>query len=212
MRYAKYLGGKKYERDQEGNRKEREPQEWYDEEKREVALVSKDYLDRVRADDAYEGAKHSHQSQYELSTNYSSVCKSSLTRSHAVVRSDVQSVANATIARNLTTHDGYGRENEVGNPVALTGRSKPSFESDSQRVGADGHRQQIQRLSSVTGPAVSPPPTSENPAASRAPDSSLVATSMVSVSSPASRYEENAAPVASNRSANLSFGTLSVIL
>jgi len=32
-----------------------------------------------------------------LLDSYSSVCKSSLTRSHAVVRSDEQSVANATI-------------------------------------------------------------------------------------------------------------------
>jgi len=55
MRYAKYPGGKKYEAD-DGERVEREPQRWYDEEKREIALIYKRYLDRVRADEAYERA------------------------------------------------------------------------------------------------------------------------------------------------------------
>jgi hypothetical protein len=53
MRYAKYPGGKKYERDDDGNRVEREPQQWYDAEKREIALVYKTYLDRVRQDETY---------------------------------------------------------------------------------------------------------------------------------------------------------------
>jgi hypothetical protein len=54
MRYAKYPGGQKYEEDDDGNRTEREPQTWYDEEKREIALVYKEYLDRVRDDSAYQ--------------------------------------------------------------------------------------------------------------------------------------------------------------
>jgi hypothetical protein len=48
MRYAKYPGGQKYE-DGEG----RDPQQWYDEEKREIALVYKDHLDTVREDETY---------------------------------------------------------------------------------------------------------------------------------------------------------------
>jgi hypothetical protein len=64
MRYAKYPGGQKYERDDEGNRVEREPQEWYDGEKREIALTYKEYLDRVRADEAYQQAKERHREQY----------------------------------------------------------------------------------------------------------------------------------------------------
>jgi hypothetical protein len=56
MRYAKYPGGQKYERE-DGERVEREPIQWYDEEKREIALIYKDHLDSVRADDAYERAK-----------------------------------------------------------------------------------------------------------------------------------------------------------
>jgi hypothetical protein len=52
MRYAKYPGGRKYERE-DGERREREPQQWYDEEKREIALVYKRYLDRVREDGEY---------------------------------------------------------------------------------------------------------------------------------------------------------------
>ncbi|MFW6318037.1 MAG: DUF4385 family protein [Halorubrum sp.] len=55
MRYAKYPGGNKYEA-VDGERVERDPQRWYDEEKREIALVYKDRLDRVRADDAYQRA------------------------------------------------------------------------------------------------------------------------------------------------------------
>ncbi|WP_246404088.1 NAD(P)/FAD-dependent oxidoreductase [Halobellus ruber] len=42
--------------------------------------------------------------------NYSGVCKSSLTRSHAVVRSDVQSVANATIGVLVVATDQEERE------------------------------------------------------------------------------------------------------
>jgi hypothetical protein len=49
LRYAKYPGGKKYEDD--GT--EREPQQWYDEEKYEISQVYRSYLDRVEADDAY---------------------------------------------------------------------------------------------------------------------------------------------------------------
>jgi hypothetical protein len=59
MRYAKYPSGQKYER-RDGERVEREPQEWYDEEKREIALVYREYLDRVREDEAYEDAKERH--------------------------------------------------------------------------------------------------------------------------------------------------------
>jgi hypothetical protein len=64
MRYAKYPGGRKYERDADGNRVEREPQEWYDAEKRKIALVYREYLDRVREDDAYQRAKQRHRKQY----------------------------------------------------------------------------------------------------------------------------------------------------
>ncbi|MXR51777.1 DUF4385 family protein [Halovenus sp. WSH3] len=56
MRYAKYPGGRKYE-DDDGDRVERDPQRWYDEEKREIALIYKEYLDSVREDDAYGRAK-----------------------------------------------------------------------------------------------------------------------------------------------------------
>ncbi|MFB6303596.1 MAG: DUF4385 domain-containing protein [Haloferacaceae archaeon] len=49
MRYAKYPGGRKYDADGE----ERDPQEWYDEEKRAIALVYKEHLDAVREDDHY---------------------------------------------------------------------------------------------------------------------------------------------------------------
>ena len=64
MRYAKYPGGKKYERDDDGDRVEREPQEWYDPEKRKIALVYREHLDRVREDDAYERAKREHRERY----------------------------------------------------------------------------------------------------------------------------------------------------
>ncbi|MFB6281250.1 MAG: DUF4385 family protein [Haloferacaceae archaeon] len=52
MRYAKYPGGRKYE-----DGEEREPQEWYDEEKREIALVYKAHLDAVRDDETYRERK-----------------------------------------------------------------------------------------------------------------------------------------------------------
>jgi hypothetical protein len=42
-------GGKKY--DDDGT--ERDPQEWYDEEKYEISQVYRAYLDRVEADEAY---------------------------------------------------------------------------------------------------------------------------------------------------------------
>jgi hypothetical protein len=64
MRYAKYPGGQKYERDDQGARVEREPQQWYDEEKREIALVYKRALDTVREDEAYKRAKQHHHEQY----------------------------------------------------------------------------------------------------------------------------------------------------
>ncbi|MFB6270761.1 MAG: DUF4385 family protein [Halobacterium sp.] len=54
LRYAKYPGGRKYE---DGER--REPQEWYDAEKREIAAVYRDYLDRVRDDDVYQSLRES---------------------------------------------------------------------------------------------------------------------------------------------------------
>jgi hypothetical protein len=60
LRYAKYPGGRKYHDD--GT--EREPQEWYDPEKREIAAVYREYLDRVREDDAYERAKQEHREQF----------------------------------------------------------------------------------------------------------------------------------------------------
>ena len=56
LRYAKYPGGRKRGDDGE----EREPQRWYDEEKREVSLVYKEYLDRVREDDEYQRRRAEH--------------------------------------------------------------------------------------------------------------------------------------------------------
>ena len=56
LRYAKYPGGRKYDDDGE----EREPQQWYDEEKYEISRVYREYLDRVREDPAYEAAKQAH--------------------------------------------------------------------------------------------------------------------------------------------------------
>jgi hypothetical protein len=53
LRYAKYPGGRKYNDD--GT--EREPQEWYDEEKYEISQVYREYLDRVRADETYQQRK-----------------------------------------------------------------------------------------------------------------------------------------------------------
>lgn len=54
MRYAKYPGGRKYE-----DGEEREPEEWADPEKREIALR----LERVRGDETYRRAKESHRDQ-----------------------------------------------------------------------------------------------------------------------------------------------------
>jgi hypothetical protein len=56
LRYAKYPGGRKY--DDDGT--EREPREWYDEEKYEISQVYREYLDRVREDPAYQAAKRAH--------------------------------------------------------------------------------------------------------------------------------------------------------
>ncbi|WP_436923174.1 DUF4385 family protein [Halosimplex amylolyticum] len=74
MRYAKYPGGNKYRTDDDsearsaskasGNRVEREPQQWYDPEKREIAVTYREYLDRVREDEAYERAKRQHREHY----------------------------------------------------------------------------------------------------------------------------------------------------
>jgi hypothetical protein len=61
MRYAKYPGGRKYRENEDGERVEREPQEWYDEEKREIALVYKSYLDRVREDETYRRMRKAHE-------------------------------------------------------------------------------------------------------------------------------------------------------
>ena len=60
LRYAKYPGGRK--RDSEGN--EREPQQWYDEEKHEISQVYREHLDRVREDEAYGGARERHRDRY----------------------------------------------------------------------------------------------------------------------------------------------------
>jgi hypothetical protein len=49
LRYAKYPGGRKY--DDDGS--EREPQQWYDEEKYAISQIYRDYLDRVEANDEY---------------------------------------------------------------------------------------------------------------------------------------------------------------
>jgi hypothetical protein len=49
LRYAKYPGGRK--RADDGT--EREPQQWYDEEKYEISQVYREYLDRVREDETY---------------------------------------------------------------------------------------------------------------------------------------------------------------
>ncbi|AUV83701.1 DUF4385 domain-containing protein [Salinigranum rubrum] len=49
LRYAKYPGGRKY--DDDGA--EREPQQWYDEEKYEISQVYRAFLDRVESDDTY---------------------------------------------------------------------------------------------------------------------------------------------------------------
>jgi len=59
LRYAKYPGGRKY--DEDGN--EREPQQWYDEEKYEISQVYREYLDRVNADEEYRRRKADWQAQ-----------------------------------------------------------------------------------------------------------------------------------------------------
>ncbi|AUG48425.1 hypothetical protein BVU17_13155 [Haloarcula taiwanensis] len=59
MRYAKYPGGQKYV-----DGEQREPQEWYDPEKREIALAYKEHLDAVREDPAYEQARQAHAERY----------------------------------------------------------------------------------------------------------------------------------------------------
>jgi hypothetical protein len=64
LRYAKYPGGQKYERREDGTRVEREPQEWYDEEKYEISQVYREYLDRVREDGAYGEMKERHGERY----------------------------------------------------------------------------------------------------------------------------------------------------
>jgi len=48
LRYAKYPGGRKYD-----DGEEREPKQWHDEEKYEIAQVYREYLDRVRDDETY---------------------------------------------------------------------------------------------------------------------------------------------------------------
>ena len=64
MRYAKYPGGRKYRETEDGERVERDPQRWYDEEKREIALVYKERLDRVREDGAYRRLREEHEERY----------------------------------------------------------------------------------------------------------------------------------------------------
>jgi hypothetical protein len=59
MRYAKYPGGQKYE-----DGEEREPQEWYDEEKREIALAFEAKWERVREDDEYQRLKDEHREKH----------------------------------------------------------------------------------------------------------------------------------------------------
>ncbi|SFB72256.1 protein of unknown function [Halobiforma haloterrestris] len=63
LRYAKYPGGQKYEVDEDGNRVEREPQQWYDEEKFEIAQVYREYLDRVKEDETYQRRKREWQNR-----------------------------------------------------------------------------------------------------------------------------------------------------
>jgi hypothetical protein len=53
LRYAKYPGGRKY--DDDGT--EREPQEWYDAEKRRISLIYREHLDAVREDETYREAR-----------------------------------------------------------------------------------------------------------------------------------------------------------
>jgi hypothetical protein len=49
LRYAKYPGGRKY--DDDGT--EREPQQWYDEEKHEISQLYREHLEAVKADERY---------------------------------------------------------------------------------------------------------------------------------------------------------------
>jgi hypothetical protein len=60
MRYAKYPGGQKYE-----DGEEREPREWYDDEKREIALRFEAKWEQVREDDEYRRLKDEHREKYE---------------------------------------------------------------------------------------------------------------------------------------------------
>ncbi len=60
LRYAKYPGGKKY--DDDGT--EREPREWYDEEKHAISQVYRDHLDAVREDSEYDRLRKRHEWQY----------------------------------------------------------------------------------------------------------------------------------------------------
>jgi len=53
LRYAKYPGGRKY--DDDGI--EREPREWYDEEKYDIAQVYREHLDAVNDDGTYRRMK-----------------------------------------------------------------------------------------------------------------------------------------------------------
>jgi len=55
MRYAKYPGGQKYE-----DGEECEPQEWYDEEKREIAKRFETEWEQVREDEEYQRLKDEH--------------------------------------------------------------------------------------------------------------------------------------------------------
>jgi len=59
MRYAKYPGGKKYE-----GGEEREPQEWYDDEKREIAKLFEAKWERVREDERYRRLKDEHREKH----------------------------------------------------------------------------------------------------------------------------------------------------
>jgi len=62
MRYAKYPGGQKYvERD--GERVERDPEEWADPEKREIALAFEEHLEAVRDDETYQRLKAAHREE-----------------------------------------------------------------------------------------------------------------------------------------------------
>jgi len=55
LRYAKYPGGRKYDDGGE----QREPQEWYDEEKYAIAQVYREHLDAVNDDETYRRMKES---------------------------------------------------------------------------------------------------------------------------------------------------------